>query len=109
MTDEEREAALKAELAYDDAFRDKVLRAFFHDGELTNIPSQLKKKIVIYRHIGELFETGREYSEGQVNAILLGVYPDFCTIRRGLIDAGILDRENGVYKRREGEELAPHI
>ena len=99
MTEEERLAARQAELEYDDAFRDKVLRSFFRDGALTQIPAQFKKKIVVYRHIAGLFEPDRTYSEGQVNALLLGVHPDFCTIRRGLIDEGLLERHDGVYKR----------
>ena len=99
MTEEERLAARKAELDYDDAFRDKVLRSFFHDGALTQIPAQFKKKIVVYRHIAELFEVDRPYSEGQVNALLLGVNPDFCTIRRGLVDEGLLERHDGIYTR----------
>ncbi len=101
MDDTERQAAFDAEMEYDDAFREKTLRAFFHGDELVTIPSQLKKKLVIYRHIAEKFERGREYSEGQVNAVLLGINPDFCTLRRGLVDRGLLTRENGVYKRPE--------
>ena len=101
MNDEERQAAFAAEMDCDDAYKDKVLRSFFREGELTSIPAQLKKKLVVYRHIADAFEPGREYSEGQVKAVLLGFHPDFCTLRRGLVDAGLLTRENGVYKRAE--------
>ncbi len=50
-------------------------------------------------HIAGGFTAGREYSEDEVNRILQGVYSDHATLRRYLIDAGLLRRERGVYRR----------
>ena len=39
------------------------------------------------------FDIGRRYSEPEVNEILGAFNPDWSTLRRGLIDEGLLDRE----------------
>ena len=52
-----------------------------------------EKRTLILNTIIEQFEVGREYTEKQVNAILTGIYPeDYVTIRRELIDFGLMDR-----------------
>ncbi|WP_210651082.1 DUF2087 domain-containing protein [Nocardioides sp. SYSU D00065] len=44
------------------------------------------------------FETGREYSEKEVNEILLGVHEDFAYLRRELVNYRYLEREDGRYR-----------
>jgi hypothetical protein len=39
------------------------------------------------------------YPERQVNAILQEVDPDYATLRRYLVDAGLMQRDQGVYWR----------
>jgi len=51
-----------------------------------------KKKIVILRKVAEQFESGKQYSEPEVNAILKEIWEDFATMRRYLIEYGYLDR-----------------
>ena len=41
--------------------------------------------------VAERFEPGREYDEKQVNGILLELYDDYVTLRRLLVDDGLLD------------------
>jgi hypothetical protein len=45
------------------------------------------------------FAPDREYSEDEVNQILQSVHSDHATLRRYLVDAGLLRRERGVYRR----------
>ena len=45
-------------------------------------------------------EPGRRYAEAEVNEIIGRYHEDYCTLRRELIMARLLEREQGVYWRR---------
>jgi ArsR family transcriptional regulator len=83
----------------EDAYRNKVLKTFFRHGRLTRIPAQLKKWLIILEKIVQEFEPEREYPEREVNQILLEFHDDVATLRRGLVDYGLLEREQGIYHR----------
>lgn len=51
-----------------------------------------KKKIVILRKLAEQFESGREYTEKEVNTILEAIYDDYATLRRYLVEYGYMER-----------------
>jgi hypothetical protein len=51
-----------------------------------------KKKVVILRRIASQFERGIRYSEKEVNAILAGIWEDYVTLRRYLIEYGFMQR-----------------
>lgn len=87
-----------------DPYRERVLRAFFRDGKLIQIPAQRKKKDVILLELGKLFEPGQRYPESEVNAMLGEYHPDFFTLRRELVGLGVLSRADGVYWRELGED-----
>ena len=82
-----------------DAYRKKVLQTFIRNGSLISIPSQLKKRQVILEKIVEQFEPGRKYTEKEVNVLLLDYHEDVATLRRGLIEHGLMRREEGIYQR----------
>jgi len=82
-----------------DAYCDKVLRAFFRHGRLVQFPAQLKKRLVVLEKIAETFEPGREYTEREVNHILLDFNDDVASLRRGLIEHKIMTRSKGIYKK----------
>jgi len=50
-------------------------------------------------HLAGGFAPGHPYSEDEVNRILQSVHADHATLRRYLVDAGLLRRERGVYRR----------
>jgi biotin operon repressor len=81
-------------LDWDDTDK-KILRDYTSDGRLTKIPSKEKKWLVILRWLATLFQPGVHYTEKQVNAILTGVYPDYATVRRDLVEFGFMRRERG--------------
>jgi ArsR family transcriptional regulator, arsenate/arsenite/antimonite-responsive transcriptional repressor len=85
----------------EDAYRDKVLRTFMRNGRLLQIPAQLKKWQVILAKVVELFEFGRTYTEKEVNFILLDVHEDVASLRRGMIEEGLMVRDHGIYQRVE--------
>jgi len=84
-----------------DAYREKVLKAFFKHGRLVQIPAQLKKRQIILEKILEEFEPERRYSEIEVNRILIEYHEDVATLRRSLISHGYLQRDKGIYWRVE--------
>jgi hypothetical protein len=78
----------------------KVLKDFIAaDGHLTAVPTQQKKRLVVLHHIVQAFEPGVKYPEKQVNEILRRFNPDTASLRRYLVDDGLLTRENSVYWR----------
>ena len=83
----------------EEAYRQKVVKAFFEYGKLRAIPVQRKKKLICYELIAEHFEPGRVYEEKEVNGIISPIYEDYCTIRRDMISEGIFRRDGARYVR----------
>lgn len=83
----------------EEAYRQKVIAAFFEYGRLRSIPVQRKKRLICYEQIAELFEFDRTYEEAELSEIIAGVHEDYCTIRRDMVGEGILRRDGGRYVR----------
>ena len=83
----------------EEAYREKVIKAFFEYGRLRSVPVQRRKKLICYQVIAEKFEIGRVYSEKEVNEIISPIWEDYCTVRRDMIGEGIFSREGGKYVR----------
>jgi ADP-ribose pyrophosphatase YjhB (NUDIX family) len=92
-------AAAPAEVVEDfgaaDPHAELVLRTFVRAGKLLQMPTQASKRRIVLEHIASIFEPGVRYPERAVNAILRAWYEDYATLRRYLIDGGLLDREPG--------------
>ncbi len=74
----------------------KVISDFTRpDGSLKEIPSQRKKLDVILRYVVRDFETGKRYTEKQVNKILSRFHADTASLRRALVGSNLMDREDG--------------
>jgi hypothetical protein len=82
-----------------DPARDNILKSFIRDGRLTHFPTYPDKYQVVLEHIVQTFEVGRPYPEPEVNALLNHWHPDHAALRRGLVDAGLVRRADGVYTR----------
>lgn len=78
---------------------EKVLATFVRDGRLMQIPARQGKRLVILRWLVERFEPGVRYPEHEVNEKLRQANPDYAALRRYLVDAGLMQREGGVYWR----------
>jgi len=75
------------------------LAAFFRNGRLETIPSRRERRQAVLVHLAGRFAPDREYAEDEVNRILQDLHTDHATLRRYLVDAGLLRRERGVYRR----------
>ncbi len=95
IQEESDEVTLQAQR--EEAYRRRVIDAFFVYGKLKSIPTQRKKERIILEEIAKSFEHGRIYTEPEVNAIIQTFHDDFCTIRRDMIGEKIMAREAGNY------------
>jgi biotin operon repressor len=79
-----------------EAFDRKVLKTYLNsEGKLVDFPTQHKKEMVILRYVVQAFEPGVRYTEKQVNQILARYHDDTARLRRYLIDAKLMAREDG--------------
>lgn len=81
----------------------KILDTFLKDGRLVAIPARAGKRRVILEHIVSVFEPGVKIPEREVDAVLRAFYEhDWVSLRRYLIDEGLMDRADGLYWRTGG-------
>jgi hypothetical protein len=78
----------------------RVLRNFVVDGRLVRLPARHAQKQVVLGYVARRFDESRSYEEGEVNELLRDLHDDTASLRRYLVDAGLLEREAGVYRRR---------
>jgi hypothetical protein len=86
---------------WSDTERD-ILRRFFMDTRLKEIPTSRKKRKVILERLAQEFEPGLRYQELDVNFTLQLFNADYTALRRYLVDEGFLTRAEGVYWRSGG-------
>ena len=79
-----------------DAFEKKVIATFTDaEGRIKSFPAQEKKFIVLLRFAARAFEPDKRYTEKQVNEILLRFNEDTASMRRGMVEYHIMDRQGG--------------
>jgi hypothetical protein len=76
------------------------LARFFRGPHLETMPRRAKDREAVLAFIASRFQTGRDYPEPLVNSLLMSAADDVAMLRRYLIDAGLLTREHGTYRRR---------
>jgi hypothetical protein len=80
--------------------REKVVRAFIRDGRLVAIPAKPSKRDLLLPVIlDRCFPEDRDYEEKEVNMRLALLHPDVAALRRYLVDARLMTREAGMYRR----------
>ena len=94
---------LNEETIYDEAVAEVVQQSFWRAGFIVMMPSHLKTRKVLLDLIPQDLEPGRSYTEQEVNFKILDHYDDYCTVRRELVDFGLLIREKGRYVRPKEE------
>ncbi len=76
----------------------KVLKAYLNaDGSIKQIPAPPKLKVIL-NYLVQFFEFNTNYTEKEVNSILRRYHEDTAGLRRDLVDAKMLDRENDGSK-----------
>lgn len=78
----------------------KVLRTCTVNERIQELPEREKKLEVIVRWMATKFQAGIDYAEHEVNAILTPYFDDYASLRRALIDGGLLERESDGSRYR---------
>src|SRR5262245_18177515 len=79
---------------------EKVIRAFVKDGRLVSIPAKPSKRDLLLPWILDAsFSEDCDYEEKELNMRLALLHPDVSALRRYLIDARLITRDNGIYRR----------
>lgn len=92
-----------------DEFDRKVVKNFsLPDGRLRELPLQPRKFQSILRHVVTVIEPEKRYTEKEINELLRRFHEDAASLRRGLVDQGLLERErNGSIYWRSLPEAQP--
>jgi hypothetical protein len=77
-------------------------KPFFREGQLLAIPRRRSARLAVLDLLANQFEPGRRYTEKNVNWVLSQYHPDFCSLRRYLVDEEFLGRSDGMYWRMGG-------
>jgi len=86
---------------------EKVARAFFRGDRLVSIPARAsKRELLLPLILDRAFPEDRDYEEKEVNMRLALLHPDVAALRRYLVDAGLMTRDAGVYRRAAPAEGA---
>ena len=77
----------------------RVLRNFVEDGRLKSLPVRASQRRVVLEYLAGRFDEGVEYLEADVNELLSRFHDDYASLRRYLVDEGLLTRSVGRYRR----------
>lgn len=80
---------------YTEAEKEQALTTYFSSVDplkLLLMPAKEKRKYLVTLWIADSFEEGRRYCENEVNDKLEPIYDDYVSIRRLMIDFGLLGR-----------------
>lgn len=79
--------------------KQSVLKNFLTEsGAIKNIPAQHKKKLIVLEYMVKGLESGRQYTEKEINEYIQRFHEDFATIRREFIVQAFMYRENSIYE-----------
>jgi hypothetical protein len=82
------------------AEQQRVLRNFVEGGRLSRLPARQGQRRIVLEYVAGRFEPERQYPEAEVNELLKALHDDHVSLRRYLVDEGLLRRKAGVYRRR---------
>lgn len=75
------------------------LRPFWRDGRILRWPARESRRRLLLAEVVRAFPLGKRLPESEVDAILRQFWPDYCQLRRALIDRELLNRKDGIYWR----------
>ena len=80
----------------------RQLAQAFSGSRLVEIPANRSRRRLVLDRLAQEFEPGLRYDERTVNSMLQVFHSDHTTLRRYLVDEGLLTRAEGVYWRTGG-------
>jgi hypothetical protein len=82
----------------DEATR-KILRPYFEGEQILKLPENPKKFRLLLDWLVTNFEVEKRYSEKEINMIIKRFHEDSATLRRAMVDSGLMERDHGIYWR----------
>ena len=82
-----------------ETLRERVLRHYTAGSRLKLLPENEAELQEIAGWLAELFETDTAYPEKEVNERIHRAHPDHATMRRLLVDYGLMTRSHNVYQK----------
>jgi hypothetical protein len=86
-------------LGLDPASVARLIRPFWHDGRILRWPARDKARRMVLAEVARVFPLGRRLPETEVDRELRQIWPDYCQLRRALVDYEFLGRKDGRYWR----------
>src|SRR5207237_10218549 len=77
----------------------RQLRPFWREGRIIRWPAREGRRRLVLAEVVRSFPLGRRLAEAEVDTMLRPIWPDYCQLRRALVDYELLNRKNGVYRR----------
>jgi hypothetical protein len=77
----------------------RTLRNFVEDGRLKSVPVKASQRRLVLEYLAARFDPDVAYAEREVNELLGRFHDDYASLRRYLVDEGLLVRSGGVYRR----------
>jgi hypothetical protein len=77
----------------------RVLRNFVESGRLKAMPVRASQRRIVLEYLVSRFDVDTEYSEPDVNELLFQFNDDHASLRRYLVDEGLMTRSAGRYRR----------
>jgi hypothetical protein len=81
------------------AEEDRKLRPFWREGRIVRWPARESRRKLLLSEVVRAFEPGKRMPEVEVDKILSQFWPDYCLLRRALVDRELLNRRAGMYWR----------
>jgi hypothetical protein len=84
---------------WEDEVTRKILRPFFEGQQIINLPENPKKFRLLLDWLVTNFELHVRYTEKEINTIIMRFHEDYATLRRAMVDSGLMQRDHGIYWR----------
>jgi hypothetical protein len=73
----------------------------------TPVARELQDRLIVLEQFAARLEPGCRYDEQEVTGLIAPLFDDYCTIRRLLVDEGMIRRNEATYWREQTMETTP--
>jgi len=77
----------------------RQLRPFWREGRIIRWPAREGRRRLVLGEVVRTFPLGKRLAEAEVDIMLRSIWPDYCQLRRALVDYELLNRKDGLYWR----------
>ncbi len=77
----------------------RKLRPFWREERITRWPARAGIRRLLLEEAVRVLPVGRRMPESEIDTRLAAIWPDYCLLRRALVDGELLNRKDGIYWR----------